>query len=169
MARVLMVIAPRNFRDEEYFVPKGIFEGHSIEVETASKITGDINGFEGGTTNASHSLSEVEVASFDAVVFVGGQGMVEYIDDPEMTKLAQDFSAQGKIVAAICVASAILANAKILSGKNATSWEGVKDTLISQGANYSGQALEVDGNIITANGPAAAEIFGEEILKHLGF
>ncbi|MEM5813391.1 MAG: DJ-1/PfpI family protein [Candidatus Aenigmatarchaeota archaeon] len=41
------------------------------------------------------------------------------------------------------------------------------DELKKNGARYTGKDVEIDGNIITANGPQAAEKFGKEIEKAL--
>jgi protease I len=38
----------------------------------------------------------------------------------------------------------------------------------SKGAKYTGKSVEVDGNVITANGPTAAREFGRAIAKALG-
>jgi protease I len=40
--------------------------------------------------------------------------------------------------------------------------------LEGKGAKYTGKSVEVDGNIITGNGPDAAREFGRAIAKALG-
>lgn len=167
MARILFVIAPANFRDEEYFVPKGLLEGAGHEIVTASKMVGEINGFGGKVAQSQVRTSEIESDSFTTVVFVGGQGMIEYLNDFEMISIAQKFYNSGKLVCAICIAPAILANAKILNGKNATGSTGTEEAFTTAGAVVQDQAVVTDGNIITADGPASAEAFGEEILNRL--
>ena len=77
-----------------------------------------------------------------------------------------------KILAAICIAPAILAKAGVLEGKNATVWSSVLDKgpikiLEENGANYVEKDVVVDGNIITANGPQAASEFGRKIVEIL--
>jgi protease I len=39
--------------------------------------------------------------------------------------------------------------------------------LKEQGANYTGGTVEVDGRIITGNGPEAAQAFGEKLAQLL--
>ena len=163
MAKVLFVIAPHNFRDDEYFIPKETLESNDIEIVTASTIAGEITGADGKTTEASLKTQDIEPQNYNGIVFVGGPGMVELTRDPEFTKLARSFFESGKLTAAICVAPAILANAGILQNKKATSWSGVAETLKSAGANYTGSSIEIDGNIITADGPQSAKIFGEQV------
>jgi protease I len=167
MARIVFVVAPENFRDEEYFVPKGILESAGHEIVTASKVVGEINSFAGRTTESQMRVSDIEIDGFDGVVFVGGQGMIAYLHDSEMTSLAKRFFETNKLTSAICIAPAILANAGILKDKKVTGADGTGEAFATVGAIIVNQPVVVDGNIITANGPAAAEAFGNEILKNL--
>jgi protease I len=164
---VLLIIAPSNFRDEELFDTKTELEKAGAATTIASKQTGTITGMLGGTAKATLSLSAVKASDFDAVVFVGGSGASAYFNDSTAQKIAKDAAAQGKVLAAICIAPSILANAGLLQGKDATAFSSESGNLQSKGANYTGQAVTVDGKIITANGPAAAKQFGKEIVKAL--
>lgn len=163
---VLMVVAPKNFRDTEYFVTRRVLEEADHIVETASKVTGEITGFEGHVLNPDHRLVDVEPEGYDAIVYIGGQGMNEYLSDEEFTRQAKRFFELKKLVAAICIAPAVLANAGILQGKKATSWIGVKDLLVSKGAIHTDRDVEMDSNIITATRPAASEAFGLKICEY---
>ena len=60
----------------------------------------------------------------------------------------------------------------MLDGKKATVWTSTLDRgpvkiLEENGAEFVNEKVIQDGNIITANGPAAAEEFGEKILENL--
>lgn len=74
---------------------------------------------------------------------------------------------QDKVLGAICIAPVILANAKVLEGKNATVFPDGADVLKQNGANYIDVNVIVDGKIITGNGPEAAEDFGRALVKLL--
>lgn len=167
MANIVMIIAPMNFRDEEYFEPKRILENSGHTVTTASKMTGTINGSRGGTAQASLLLQDVHWRKFDAVVFVGGPGSYQYDLDTDAHTIAQDFYANHKLTTAICHAPIILAQAGVLSDKKATVHDGDIDELKKLGVAYVAQNVVVDGRIITANGPAAATDFGKTIAAHL--
>ena len=101
------------------------------------------------------------------MIFIGGPGTVPLINDPDFIKIAQNFYQADKVTAAICAAVAILANADLLIGKNATSWSGVQQTLINHGANWQNSPVVVDGQIITAQGPAVALEFGHALLNNV--
>jgi len=92
----------------------------------------------------------------------------EYWDDPVAHAVAQEAVAQGKVLAAICIAPTTLAKAGVLQGKKATVFSSEAEELKACGANYTGTSVERDGLIITADGPKAAVEFAEEITRALG-
>ena len=168
MARVLMVIAPSVFRDEEYAHPKAVLEARGAEVITASRSVGICHGKLGMTAEATVALADAEASDYDAVVFVGGGGAETYFDDPAAHRLARATLEAGRVLGAICIAPSILARAGLLHGVRATAFASQKDDLIAHGAVWTGAPVEVSGAIVTANGPEAARDFGMEIADTLG-
>lgn len=162
-----MVLAPKDFKDEEYLISRQILEKEGIEVKVASLEAGEAKGVNGTVARIDLTVDNVEAKDFDAVLFVGGAGMVDLVKDERLLSLAQKFSAADKLVTAICIAPMILANAGLLKDKKATVWSGASEDMKNQGVRYSGAAVEVDGKFITANGPAAAKEFGEKLLETL--
>ncbi len=70
---VLVVIAPRDFRDEEYYHPKQVFENKGIKVVTASTEREAISKF-GARQRTDWKTNEVKPEDYDAVAFIGGPG-----------------------------------------------------------------------------------------------
>lgn len=168
--KALFIIAQQGYQDTEYNIPKKILENNGIEVISASKQGGVCAGKLGEMVKDTLALADVIVSNYDALVFIGGPGAVSYQKDSEAHKIARDALHQNKLLAAICIAPIILAYAGVLKGKKATVWNGDAQQgklLAAQGAKYTGEALTVDGKIITANGPPAAEAFGKKILEAL--
>lgn len=165
--RVLMIIAPKGFRDEELFHTKEELETRGNEVKIASLSRKEAIGMLGGRAAPDLTLDEVNVDEFDAVVFVGGVGSSIYFNNERAHEIAKKAYEQGKIVAAICIAPSTLANAGLLRGKRATSWSSEAGNLKNKGAIYTGKPVEKDGNIITAEGPHAAREFGRKIADSL--
>jgi protease I len=161
----LMIIAYEHFRDEEYAEPKKVLEAAGFKVTTASLKTGVAKGKYGLEAPVDLALKDVKAADYDTVVFVGGPGSHGYFNDPTAQAIAKEAHDEGKIIAAICAAPSILANAGLLKGKRATSFPDQGPNLTAKGANFTGKDLEIDGNIITADGPAHAREFGEAIVK----
>ena len=165
--KVLMVIASRKFRDEELFEPRKILLEAGAEVKVASSKLGESIGMLGGKAEPAILLSEVKARDYDAIVFVGGVGAKEFWDDEVAHKTARGCLEQEKILGAICIAPITLANAGVLKDRKATVFASVRDQLTAKGAKYTGRKVEVDGRIITANGPESARLFGEAIARAL--
>ncbi|MEM3030767.1 MAG: DJ-1/PfpI family protein [Candidatus Micrarchaeia archaeon] len=172
MARVLMVIAPSSFRDEELFDTRAELEraGHAVAV--ASTVKGEATGMLGGKARAEVAVSEARAGEFDAIVFVGGTGVEEseLYEREDVLSLARDGVAKGRIVAAICIAPRILAKAGVLRGRRATCFQDPTTArfLAEGGASNTRADVEIDGRLITANGPRAAKKFGQAIAAALG-
>jgi len=162
-----MVIAFENFRDEEYLIPRDILEKNDYKIVVASGEKGIAKGMLGSKVKVDITLEEVKVDDYDGVIFVGGNGASEYFDNPTALKIATEFYQKGKIVGGICIAPVILGNAGILKGKKATCWPSDGKKLKEKGAIYTGKNVEIDGSIITGNGPSAADEFGRNYLKLL--
>jgi protease I len=163
MARIVLLIAPERFRDEELFDTKRELDraGHQTVVTSMRK--GYCPGSRGGRAHATLLLSEVNPDDYDAVVFVGGGGSKVYFEDQVAQGLAKEMDETGKVVAAICLAPVILANAGILKGRDATVAGTEARTIEAKGARYMGPGVVVAGNVVTANAPKASKLFGEKI------
>lgn len=165
--KAVMLIAQDGFQDDELFRPKEVLEKNGIAVTVASSSLTEAKGMNGGKFMPQVLLGDVQTGDFDAVVFIGGSGAAQYLDNPQAHKLARDAAAQGKIVGAICIAPRILANAGVLKGRRATVYPTEGGKLKDAGVNYTAMPVEIDGEIITADGPDSAVRFGEEIVKAL--
>ncbi len=167
--QILMIVAPAGFQDDEFEIPYRYFASNGSTVTVASKNVAKATGVKGTVLDVDIELSEVNSADYDAVVFVGGPGVESYklYEDPDCLRIAREANEQNRIVAAICLAPNILANAGILEGKSATVWATTSAYITDMGAHYTGAAVERDGNIITANGPGASQRFAEMIVDTL--
>jgi len=169
--KALLIIAPENFKDEEYVVPKEVFEDFGITVETASTIDEDCTGKLGLTVTPDLTIASANPLKYDAIVVVGGAGSHDFLwDDDDTLDLVKNAYDAGKVVAAICISPAVLAYAGVLEGREATVFETPEtiDALIDGGAKHVKGDVVADGNIVTANGPKAAQEFAEKIVELLG-
>jgi len=169
MIKIAIIIAFRNFRDEEYFIPKSIFLKHNFEVTTVSTYKGLAIGGSGGEARVDLLLGHLKMEDYDCLMFPGGPGAYRFIEDENIHEVIRLYNG---LLAAICIAPAILAKAGVLQGKKATVWSSIleKETikiLKENGAQYTDKDVVVDGNIITANGPEAAENFSLTIVDKL--
>lgn len=158
-----MVVAFEGYRDEEYNVPKALFERRGARVVTIANRKGTATGKLGAATIVDRLLTEALADDFDAVVFVGGPGSKGYFDSGECHQLARAALAKGKVVAAICSAGGILAKAGVLRGKKATCYPTEGELLRASGATYTATSVETDGLLVTADGPQSAAPFGAAV------
>ncbi len=170
--KVAMVIAFRDFRDAEYFIPKEILEKAGAKITSVSTKLGTAIGADGGDVDIDLTLEDLNPTGFDGIVFIGGPGCLEYLDNENSYKIARETVKQNKVLGSICISPVILAKAGVLSGKRATVWSGPLDrgpikTLEEGGAIYQDASVLVDGKLITGNGPAAAKEFGEKLVEVL--
>ncbi len=170
--KILMVVAFRDFKDEEYFIPKEILEKNGFLVETISDQKGTAISVDGQKIEIQKTPYEINPKDYAGVIFVGGPGMGERLDRIDFQDLAREFYGQGKLVSAICLAPALLAKADILNGKKATVWSSANDhtaieILTENSAIYQEASVVRDGNLITADGPQSAEDFAQTIIDYL--
>ena len=169
MKKILFVIANQNFQDTEFQVPRSILEKAGFEIIIAAGQSGECVGKFGLKVKASISLPEItNLNDYIAVVFVGGGGAYEqYLNNPDYLRMARE----AKLVAAICIAPLLVSDAGVIQGKQFTVWNNndnsQKNYIENNGGIYSAKAVVVDGNLITANGPQAAEEFAQNIISYL--
>ena len=164
MSFALLIIAKNGYQDHELDGVRSALKEEGISVTLASTEAGQCTGKLGGREEATVSLSDIDVGSFDRICFIGGPGAEALKEDSEAVRIASE-SAQGEIpLGAICIAPLILAEAGVLQGKRATVWDSGGEQakfLTDHGATYTGESVTRDGLILTGNGPEAAEEFGE--------
>ena len=162
-----MIIASENFRDEELFETKRTLNRAGVATVVASTKTAFITGMLGGRAEATVHVRDLKVDDYDAVVFIGGSGASEYFNNRVAFNIARETEEKKKVLAAICIAPTVLANAGLLNGRRVTSFPSERVKLKKAGAEYTGSDVERDGLIITGRGPKAAAQFGQIIVEAL--
>jgi len=163
--KAVLIIAKEIFRDEELFETQAALEGAGVTTTIASSIVGTCKGKLGRNAESTMLIDDISADDYDAVIFVGGGGAMEYYDNQTALNLAADTYSKGKVIGAICIAPRILANAGLLKGVTATCYESEGDNIADLGAKYTANDVEQDGRIVTANGPHASTEFGKTIAK----
>jgi len=155
MKKVLIHFAD-GFEEIEALTPVDVLRRAGCEVNTVS-ITGqhNVNSTRGVTVLTDKLFTESDYEHADLIVLPGGQPGSDNLNRHEgLKRQIVIFNQQGKLLAAICAAPLVFGSTGILKGKNATCYPGVESRLT--GANYTGNEVEVDGNIITGKGPGLA-------------
>ncbi len=170
MKKALFIIAQQNFRDEELAIPQKILEDNGIKVDVASITTETAEGMFRTKVKPDLTVKDALNKSYDAIAVVGGSGSPVLADYPEVLDIVKKQSDEKKIISAICIGPYILAKADILRGKKATVFFSAqsKSAFDKAGAIYTGENVTIDGKLVTANGPEAAEEFGNALVKVIG-
>ncbi|HWQ21090.1 MAG TPA: DJ-1/PfpI family protein [Methanotrichaceae archaeon] len=162
--RVLMIVVPKDFQETELNVPRSYFESRGLEVDVASSEP-TAKSMSGEIITTDLTLDKADLSDYEAVVFVGGDGieLYKFYDDPKYLDMARKASEAHKILGAICLGPSILANAGLLDGRKATASD--TDYIKSKGAVPEYQPVVRDGDIITGEGPDAAHEFAEVLAE----
>lgn len=139
-------------------------------------------------------LSEIDASDYDALFYPGGHGPLwDLAEDTLSIALIERFLEQGKPVAAVCHAPAVLRHPKgndgkpVVSGKRVTGFSNseetavqlndvvpflVEDMLTANGGHYTSaddwmSHVEIDGLLITGQNPASSEATARALIERL--
>src|SRR5437867_13324401 len=119
--KILIVIPPTQFRDEEFFEPKKILQDEGATIVVASTTVRICRGMKGGAAEADISIADAKADDYAGLVLCGGSSVPEFLwNDKKLQELVTAVAAAGKVVAAICLATVVLAKAKLLASREAT-------------------------------------------------
>ena len=166
MKKILIHLA-NGFEEIEAITLIDVLRRAGCEVVTVS-VTGklEVTGAHGITLLADKLFDESDYGQTDMIVLPGGQPGSDNLNRHEgLRKQITTFHQQGKLLAAICAAPLVLGSTGVLKGKKATCYPGVESQLT--GATCTGNAVEVDGNIITGKGPGLALSFSLALVEKL--
>lgn len=165
--KVAMIVAFRDFRDEEFYMPYNSLKSAGASVVVVCSKMGRAAGMLGKTIEVNARLDAVAATDFNGIIFVGGGGARDYFHDPVAHRLVQDAFARNKVVGAICIAPAILAHAGVLKGRKATGFQSILPVLTKAGALVQDQPVVRDGKLVTADGPQSASGFASAVVEAL--
>ncbi len=165
--KAALIIAGQNYHDAELFDTKRVLDAAQVQTFIAGPRRGVIRGTLGGAAEATVLVSQLTVNDYDAIIFIGGPGAVEYFGNPTALNIAREAVRSGKVLGAIGIAPSILANANVLAGVRATSLLSEQPRLVQAGAIYTAEPVAQERLIITAVGPEAAPLFGKAIVNTL--
>src|SRR5436190_16165221 len=167
---VLIVIPHTQFRDEEFFEPKKILEDEGAKMVVASTSVRICRGMKGGTAQSDIAIADAKADDYAGIVLCGGTSVPDFFwNDKKLQELVAAMSAAGKLVAAICLSTVVLAKAKLLAGQEATVYflpQAIEE-LKNAGAKYVKKTLIIHNNIILAEGPPDSQRFGQAIRSAL--
>ena len=168
MKKAIIILAPL-FEEIEAITPIDLLRRAEIDLTVASIYETEVKSARNLKVIADTRLAEVKQDIFDIVIIPGGKGAWTIAEDSFACKFILEHNKNGKIIAAICAAPAIVLgkSCKILDGKHFTCFAGLESEVPA--GIYTGKKVEIDGNIITGSAPSSAFAFSLAIIdKVLG-
>lgn len=167
-SKVVLVVASVGFQPTEYSDTKNELERAGINVITASNVAGTAQSSKNSSVTVDLHIDQLDASAYDGIYLIGGPGALEHLDVPLIHSLMNECSTLGKSFGAICISPRILAKIGLLSGRNATGWDGdgkLADFFSKHNVHYVQKPVVADGSIVTADGPSAAQDFGKTIAR----
>lgn len=169
MTKKVALFIENGSEELELIAPLDIMRRANLEVDVISANNEDfITSAHNVKIMADKKINEVNnILDYDAIVIPGGMpGSTLLRDNKKIIEFYQKMYNSGKLVAAICAAPIVLSAAGITDDKEVTSYPGF-DKEINYKHYNSDKAVVIDKNVITAQGPAVAILFGYEIVNYL--
>ncbi len=152
------------FEEAELVMPVDLLRRAGVEVVIAALGDLAVPGKQGMRLEADVLLADADPKTFDLLMLPGGPGVATLLSDGRAAELAKQFADAGKVVAAICAAPLVLADAGLLEGKRFTAYPSVRADL---GEGCVDERVVVDGDLITSRGPGTAIDFGLAMITAL--
>lgn len=169
MTKKVALFIENGSEELELIAPLDVMRRANLEVDLISANNEDfITSSHNVKILADKKIDEVNnILEYDAIVIPGGMpGSTLLRDNKKIIEFYQTMYNSGKLVAAICAAPIVLSAAGITDDKEVTSYPGFDKEINYKNYN-SEKAVVIDKNVITAQGPAVAILFGYEIVNYL--
>ena len=169
MTKKVALFIENGSEELEFIAPLDIMRRANLEVDLISANNEDfITSSHNVKIIVDKKIEEVNnILDYDAIVIPGGMpGSTLLRDNKKIIEFYQTMYNSGKLVAAICAAPIVLSAAGITNDKEVTSYPGFDKEINYKNYN-SEKAVVIDENVITAQGPAVAILFGYEIVNYL--
>lgn len=165
LAHKVLVPVMQGFEEIELVSIVDILRRAGISVALAGR-DDLVNGAHNIALKIECKFDSLNMSEFSAIALAGGyDGMLNLCNDSFVIGALQDLNAKNKLIAAICASPIVLSRAGVLKNRY-TCYPSCEDSITSS-AKYCKEKVVIDGNTITANGPATAPLFALAIVEYL--
>jgi protease I len=155
--RVLIVTGP-GFQDHDVIYCGYRLREARMRVAIATADGGTVHGRFGApapldkTSSDNVSFDELDAADYDAVIATGGYEAPDRVrQDKRATGFVARMDALGKPVGGLCHGPWVLISARIMAGRHAAAYPGLRDDLEFAGAIVEDAHVVVDDNVVTCS------------------
>jgi protease I len=165
--RILALVGD-DYEDLELWYPKLRLEEAGGHVTVAGDMQGrTYTGKYGYPCTSDAALADMEADDFHGILIPGGWMPDKLRRDEKVLALVRDFSAHGKLVAAICHGGWIPISAGVYRGVRVTGSPGIRDDLVNAGAIWEDTQVVVDRHFVCSRKPADLPAFMAAIVEIL--
>lgn len=167
MKRAVIVLT-NGFEEIEALSVVDILRRCGIIVDVAGTEENIVEGAHGVKIVPDKHLNDVKIDDYDALILPGGApGYINLRRNERVLDLVREAHEKKKLVAAICAAPVVLADAGILKGRRATIYPGMEREIERGGGEFVDELVVHDDNIVTSRGPSTALLFGWKLAEIL--
>ena len=170
--KVVLLIPPKDFKDETVSMAKLLFEKWGITPVIASYSNKECTGSHGAVYMPELNATKLNAQDYDAIVLVDGEGVDSYklYDFRPLTDLVKNFAVSNKIIAALGNAIKIVSRANVIADRSiaAPDDEETRRLIRIYRGEESNNEVEFDGNILTAKSADYTQEFLDTLLAKLG-
>lgn len=150
----ILIFVGEIYEDLELWYPKLRLEEAGAHVTLAGpEAEKTYSGKHGYPCVADAAIDDMEARDFHGVVCPGGFMPDKLRRDPKVLGLIREFSAAGKLVAAVCHGGWIPISAQVYRGIRVTGSPGIKDDLVNAGAMWEDAPVVIDRHFVSSRKP----------------
>lgn len=167
MTKRIAVLVENFYEENELWYPYHRLREAGHAPTLVGPTLGSFKGLHGYPAVAEAAAADVSAASFDGVVIPGGYSPDRLRRSAELVQLVRDCNDSENLVAAICHAGWMLAEADIVRDREVTGFHSIRVDVQNAGGIWSDEEVIVDANLVTSRSPEDLPAFMAAILTYL--
>ena len=165
-------LAAKGVEQVELTEPWKAVEAAGGQPELVSLEDGELQGFDhlepGRTFTVDATAAQADPGRYDGLVLPGGVANPDFLrQDEDAVRFVRDFFEAGKPVAAICHAPWTLIEARVVEGRDVTSYPSLRTDLENAGANWRDEEVVVDAGLVTSRNPDDLPAFCAKLVEEI--
>lgn len=163
--KTVAMLIENNHNDHEVWYPIYRFREAGADVRVIGPAAQRYMSKLGQPIDADQAADAVKDQLFDALIIPGGYAPDLMRLCAPMIGMVRNHAVKGRVVAAICHGSWLLASANVIKSKRVTGAPSIKDDLVNAGGRYEDAEVLSDAGIVTSRKPADLPAFCREIIR----
>jgi protease I len=165
----IAILATHGFEQVELTEPRKALDEAGAKTVVIAPAAGHIRGWKskewGDSVAVDVALEDADPDDYDALMLPGGALNPDQLRlDERAVKFVRSFFEHSKPVAAICHAPIMLIEANVIKDRRVTSWPSLKTDLRNAGAQWTGEEVVVDRNLVTSRKPEDIPAFNARMI-----